>query len=303
MHVHIDLAARHGQEQEHPRTRVLGHRRAVAPVGRREDPRVAEGPPVHEEVGAPEPRPCPVGTLQRTEEAHSAPLGGHGNQSRRVGILPDRGDARRQIPPRRQVEDDAPVRPEDETRVQVGQRQGVQRLGDGTRLDAGGAQETGPHGGVEKEVAHVDGGARAAGRVLDALHAARQHAQAAARGPAGGRCLDQHARHGGDRGERLAPETEGVDVAQVLGAPDLAGGVAVQTHQQVLADHAAAVVGDADAALAALFDRHRHRAGTRVQRVLDQLLHHRGRPLDDFAGRDLVRDVVRQDADARAGGV
>ena len=245
----------------------------------------------------------PVGALQRAEEAHPAALGGHGDEPGRVRILPDRADAYRQIPPRGEVEDGPPVRLEDETGVQVGQRERVQHLGDGAGLDAGGAQEAGPHGGVEEEIAHVDGGAGAAGRFLDALHAARQHAQAASRGPVGGRGLDDHARHGGDRGKRLAPEAEGVDVAQVLGVADLAGGVAVQAHEKVLADHAATVVGDADAALAAPFDRHRHRAGTGVQRVLDQFLHDRGRPLDDFAGRDLVRDVVRQDADARAGGV
>ncbi len=39
--------------------------------------------------------------------------------------------------------------------------------------------------------------------------------------------------------------------------------------------------------------------GARVERVLDQLLHHRGGPLDDLAGRDLVDQVVGQQADAR----
>ena len=58
--------------------------------------------------------------------------------------------------------------------------------------------------------------------------------------------------------------------------------------------HAEAVVGHADRAAA------RRRAGPRrpcgaagVERVLDQLLHHRGRPLHDLARRDLVDEVHR----------
>ena len=39
------------------------------------------------------------------------------------------------------------------------------------------------------------------------------------------------------------------------------------------------------------------RAG--VDRVFDELLHHRRRTLDDFAGRDLIHELRRQNADRR----
>ena len=38
--------------------------------------------------------------------------------------------------------------------------------------------------------------------------------------------------------------------------------------------------------------------GARVDGVLDQLLDDRRRPLDDFAGGNLVREIVRESGDA-----
>ena len=302
MHVRVHLAARDGQEEEQPRARVLCDGGAVAPVGRRQDPRVPDGARVHEEVGAPEPGPRAVGALHGAAEAQTAPLGGQGDEPGRVRVLPDRADARGQISSGGEIEDRASVRLEDETGAGVGERQGVQHLRDGPGLDPSGAQETGTHRGVEEEVAHVDGRSRAPGGVLDPLDPSREHAQAASRALARDRRLDDQPRHRGDRGERLAAEAERVNVAEVLGAPDLAGRVPVKADEEVLADHSAAVVGDADAAFAAPFDRHAHDAGARVEGVLDQLLHDRGRPLDDLARRDPVGDVVRKDPDARADG-
>ena len=52
---------------------------------------------------------------------------------------------------------------------------------------------------------------------------------------------------------------------------------------------------------AALLDRDVHGGGARVERVLDQLLHHGGRALDHFPRRDLVGDGVRQNGDAGHG--
>ena len=104
------------------------------------------------------------------------------------------------------------------------------------------------------------------------------------------------ARHRADRGERLAAKAEAPDADQVAGVADLRRRMAVEGEHGVLARHADAVVAHADesaAALGRLSTSTRVAAG--VERVLDELLDHRRRPLDDLAGGDLVGDGGRQD--------
>ncbi len=63
-----------------------------------------------------------------------------------------------------------------------------------------------------------------------------------------------------------------------------------------------AVVFDDDGAHAAASEAHGDLGGTGVERVVDQLAHHRGRALDDLAGGDLAHQFVRQFADRAAPG-
>ena len=76
----------------------------------------------------------------------------------------------------------------------------------------------------------------------------------------------------GDRGERLTPETEGQDALQVAVGLDLAGGMALQGEQRVVAGHAVAVVADADQAFAPCGDLHGDCRRSGVEGVFDQLL-------------------------------
>ena len=62
--------------------------------------------------------------------------------------------------------------------------------------------------------------------------------------------------------------------------------------------HAVAVVGDADELAAAGFDLDADAGGAGVERVFEQLFDDGGGAVDDFAGGDLVGDLVGQDADA-----
>ena len=70
--------------------------------------------------------------------------------------------------------------------------------------------------------------------------------------------------------------------------------------RQVLALDAGAVVGDADALDAAAGEVDVDLRRARVERVLEQLLQRRRRPLDDLAGGDLVDQQVGQRADRAA---
>ena len=78
--------------------------------------------------------------------------------------------------------------------------------------------------------------------------------------------------------------------------------MALERQPGVLGAHAAAVVGDGDPVAPAGADLDAHAPGAGVEGVLDQLLHHGGRPLDDLAGRDLVDQGVGSGRTARRGG-
>src|SRR4029079_1736318 len=86
---------------------------------------------------------------------------------------------------------------------------------------------------------------------------------------------------------------------QILDAAQLGGRVARQGQARAVRRHAVAVVDDADQLAAAARDLDRDGVGPGVEGVLDQLLDHRGRPLDHLARRDLIDDRLRQDLDAR----
>ena len=62
----------------------------------------------------------------------------------------------------------------------------------------------------------------------------------------------------------------------------------------IVAHHAAAIVDDLDQLLPARFDVDANAAGARIQRVLQQLLHHRCRTLHHLARGDLVGNAFRQ---------
>ena len=99
---------------------------------------------------------------------------------------------------------------------------------------------------------------------------------------------------GGDAGERLAPEAKRRDALQIVERADLAGGVAREGQRQVIAREAGAVVGHADEVQPTAHQVNANLPRARVDGVLDQLLDHRGGPLDDLAGGDLGGDILRQ---------
>src|SRR6266566_1097861 len=104
--------------------------------------------------------------------------------------------------------------------------------------------------------------------------------------------------HAGDAGQGLAAETHRGDGGEVLGFLDFARGMPFQTEQRVVAAHAGAVVGDADETAPARLNLHRDARSLGIERILHQFLHHAGRTLDDFARRDLIGDVLGQQADS-----
>ncbi len=83
------------------------------------------------------------------------------------------------------------------------------------------------------------------------------------------------------------------DGGEVIESGDLAGGVAADRERQLLGGDAAAVVAHAHEADAAALDVDLDAVRAGIEAVLDQLLDDGGRPLDHFAGGDLVDELVR----------
>ena len=117
----------------------------------------------------------------------------------------------------------------------------------------------------------------------------------------GGAGFEGDAGDGGDGGEGLAAETEGGDGEEVVGGAELGGGVAFEGEEGVVADHAVAVVGDADELAAAGFDVDADAGGAGVEGVFEELFDDGGGALDDLAGGDLVGDLIGEDVDATHG--
>ena len=84
------------------------------------------------------------------------------------------------------------------------------------------------------------------------------------------------------------------DAEQVVVAVELAGRVRRERQRQLVRRDAAAVVDHADQRPPAVFDFDDDLRRPGVDRILDQFLHDRRRPLDHLAGGDAVDERRRQ---------
>src|SRR5262249_61500257 len=91
--------------------------------------------------------------------------------------------------------------------------------------------------------------------------------------------LQLQARYRRDRGQRLTTEAQGGTVQQIFGILDLRGCVPLKREQGVVAPHAASVVGNLYEFLPAGLDLGFDPRGSGIERILEQLLYHRRRPL------------------------
>ena len=141
-------------------------------------------------------------------------------------------------------------------------------------------------------------GAAAERRLLAAQHLAAGDFDARAGGLFGGARFEQQARNGGDGGQRLASKSQRRDGEQILDVAQLAGGMAFEGQQRVVAQHAAAIVHDADEPPSARFHLDAQIGSAGVERVFEQFLDHRSRPFHHLSRGDLIGNLVGQDADA-----
>jgi hypothetical protein len=151
-----------------------------------------------------------------------------------------------------------------ETDLRPGEGIALHHLERPPQLGRGGLQELAAGGDVEEQAADVEGGAAGPGERLRRPHPAAldQHPVAIPRLLGGGH-LDLG--HRGDGGQGLAAKAQGGDPLEVVEAADLAGGVAVEGEEGVVAPQAVAVVGDGDALPAAAFELDVNFAGPGVE--------------------------------------
>ncbi len=93
---------------------------------------------------------------------------------------------------------------------------------------------------------------------------------------------------------KAAHAGDGGDGREIFRALKLAGGMAFQAEQAVIAAHARSIVDHSNQAASASLDFHRDARGSGIERVLDQLLHHACRPFDDLTGGDLIGHLLGQ---------
>jgi len=102
---------------------------------------------------------------------------------------------------------------------------------------------------------------------------------------------------GADRRQGLAPKAEAPNPDEIASRSNLRCRVASEGEYGVVARHAGAVVAHAHELSAAVLDGDVDRRRSRVERILDKLLHDRGRTFDDFTRRDLIGDGAGKNGD------
>ncbi len=137
------------------------------------------------------------------------------------------------------------------------------------------------------------------GNFLAAQHLAAGDLDAGAgRSSSAARVSSSKPRHRGDGRQRFAAKAESRNGEQVLDVVQFARGMAFEGQHGVVAQHAAAIVDDADETAPGVFDLDADAGSARVDRVFEQFLDDGRGPLHHFAGCDLIGDVIGENPDA-----
>ena len=305
MDIDVDQVRRHLEEERQDGMAVVRQEVAIGPADRAVEQLVAHRPAVDEEVlglgiGAVEGRQADV-----AGQAQALALGVDRQRILGEVAAEDRREAAQARLEQlalggRQVQEIALAVAEDEADpvVRHGEPcQGVARL---HLLGPGGLEELEARGCRVEEVAHLDPGAAAERRRLHSALAPAFDGEAPGLAGVGGArraAGDGHAADRPDRRQRLAAETEGRDVDQIV-LGQLRGRMALDGERQFLRRHPVAVVAHREIASPAVAQYRLDVPGARVEGVLQQFLEGGGRPLDHLAGGDAVDQGFRQQAQA-----
>ena len=150
---------------------------------------------------------------------------------------------------------------------------------------------------VGKQLLHRNGRAGRASRLTDRNNPAAVGIEHCTVCRLGSLRQDAHLGDRGDRGKRLAAETERENSGKVFRRGDFAGRVALERQRHIFGRHATSVVRDAHIADAAVLDLDGDLLCACVDGILHQLLDHGGRSVHDLTCGNEVCHLKAQDID------
>ena len=175
-------------------------------------------------------------------------------------------------------------------------RQSLQNkcLPDTRELRLRGAHEFPARRHIKKQIAHGNIRARRQAGIADLLNLAAKYQDFRSRHGPGPIRGQRELRNGRNRGQRFPSKTHRGDAVQIRQLPQLAGGMALNGQQSAFAIHAQPVIAHPHQTPTAIHHIHLNALGAGINRVFNQFLQHRRRPLNHLTGGNLVDYRVRQ---------
>ena len=294
MDVDVDLACRDIEEQCRDRMPVARQHLGIGAADRTHQQPVLHRAPVDDEILVIGDAAI-IGWQSRDPAQHDA-LALHIDRHRVVGerAIGERGDPVRLRLPPRHGQRPSPLVLDAEADIGTCHRQTTDDIDAGGIFRAARAEELPPRGYAREEVLGNDSRPRRQRR----RPVAHQLAVVDDAGPAFRACdptLDRQPCDAGDRGQRLAAETERRDGLDRF-VRQLRGRMAFERERHVGRAHAAPVVGDLDPRQPAVAQNDRDATRARIDRVFDQFLQRAGGSFHHFTGGDAVDQMFGQAA-------
>ena len=301
MDIDIDLAGRAVEKQRDDRVAILRQHVLIGAAHRPDEQLVPHRPAIDDEVLVARDAAIEGRQADLARQAKALPFGR--DRHRILGeIAPEqRRQPRLARRRRRQTQQDPLIIASDrESDPRAGHCQPPHRIDRLVALAAGRLEEFEARRRREEQVAHLD--PRAAGmgsrhwRVLDPALDGDLPGALGLLGSMGWPRDDAQPADRADRRQGFAAKSEHPDLEEVV-IRQFRGAVTLDGQRQLVAAHALAVIGDGDQRLAAFPQRDVDARRAGIDRILDEFLDRRRRPLDDLAGGDTVNNDTRQLAD------
>jgi hypothetical protein len=159
-------------------------------------------------------------------------------------------------------------------------------------LGPGGTQELTTYRQVVEQRANVNLSTGRSSGIGHALNLSAIDLQPSANGGVRLASGQGEARYRRNRRQSLAAKAKRQDIPKVLSSANLAGRMTLNAQQSVFSAHTRAIVDHANQSPPTGAQLYANVRGTGVDRILDQLLHHRSGPFNDLSRSNLVDQAV-----------
>ncbi len=291
--IHVHHRRIHRQVEKIRRYAVRSDKPFVGFQHRLVEERVLHEAVVHEKIL------LPVGLariLRRRDEpldTHQTGVAFHRNQPPVRRLAENMDDALPQ-PRCRQVVQLRPVVLQRKGNLRVGQRHPQELVRHIPQLRGIRLQKLPPRGYIVKQILHRDIRPLRRARLLLALQLGRRHAEHRSQLLPLPPRAQLHLRHGSNRRQRLPPESQRMDMEQILRRSNLGCGMPLERHPRIRRRHPLPVVNHLNRSLPHILQHHPDMPRPRIHGILHQLLHHGSRTLDHLSRRNLIRHRIGQ---------